>query len=309
MQHNPPNFPSNYEETPKSIKALTLATIFITLSFLLLKHLSFFLPYIDKIQKLFVLSRNALDSFFIWQLFTYAFIHSIPGEIPLSSIIHLFFNMSLLWLVGSSLYQCLGKKSFLRFYFLSAAAPGLATLFFIWLTESSCYLSGSDTCICAILTVWSMLFPDLELSLFFNFPIQAKTLIFGMVLFKILSSFAQNLFCLAFALLFSILFAYIYAASAWNLSSPFSFTRPLDKSLSKLGENFRKKYKKSQEIKKHIYKKAKIFDFNTGEAVIDDDEFIDIMLSKISLYGEKSLTWKERKKLKKISLKRKNKDR
>ena len=47
------------------------------------------------------------------------------------------------------------------------------------------------------------------------------------------------------------------------------------------------------------YPDAKIFDLKTGQAVIDDDSFMDSMLEKISKSGEQSLSKKEKKRMQK----------
>ena len=55
-----------------------------------------------------------------------------------------------------------------------------------------------------------------------------------------------------------------------------------------------------------LFKKdeSKIVDIKTGKTVLDDEAFIDEMLAKISRYGEKSLSWQERDRMRQISEKK-----
>ena len=52
-------------------------------------------------------------------------------------------------------------------------------------------------------------------------------------------------------------------------------------------------YLKAPTLLRHkdkFYHPTKIFDFRSGQPVLDDDQFMDAMLARISLYGENSLT-------------------
>ena len=42
----------------------------------------------------------------------------------------------------------------------------------------------------------------------------------------------------------------------------------------------------------YVFAKAKIYDFKTGQAILNDEEFMDAMLSKISMYGQSSLSFR-----------------
>lgn len=64
-------------------------------------------------------------SFWPWQLVTYQFMHS------LNDILHLLFNMYILWIFGSQLERIWGGDKFLGFYLLSGIAGGIVQLFFM----------------------------------------------------------------------------------------------------------------------------------------------------------------------------------
>src|SRR3989442_1219016 len=60
---------------------------------------------------------DVLHHFYLWQLFTYLFLHADP--------FHLVFNMLALWMFGSDLERQWGSRRFLFYYFLTGAGAGL----------------------------------------------------------------------------------------------------------------------------------------------------------------------------------------
>lgn len=298
-------FPSDQRRASKAVKRLIFATTIVSIFSIFITQLFSQASEYTNLQKLFSLSWNGFQNFFIWQPFTYMFVHSTANYTPIFFIFHLSFNMILLWFIGTSLVEDLGSKPFLRLYFSSGIIAGLTSLFFMWLTQNTQLIAGCTPSIFAILIVWSMLFPEFELLVFLAFPMKAKWLVLGYLSIDLLVNLSDANFVISFMNLSAILVAYLYATLAWNLQSPFSSIHSLDLWLNKIGAHFRKKRQESQAITKQIYQNIKIYDFKTGEAIAKDDEFVDIMLSKVSLYGEDSLTWKERRRLKKISQRKK----
>ena len=59
---------------------------------------------------------------FIWQLVTYMFLHG--------DIWHLFFNMLIIWMFGSTLEQVWGQKRFLQYYFLCGLGGAVFSFIF-----------------------------------------------------------------------------------------------------------------------------------------------------------------------------------
>lgn len=69
--------------------------------------------------EIFILHPNqVIESFYVWQLFTYIFFHAI-------SPFHLLFNMLMLWFFGSELEKHWGSKFFAIYYFLSGIGAAL----------------------------------------------------------------------------------------------------------------------------------------------------------------------------------------
>ncbi|SVE45932.1 uncharacterized protein METZ01_LOCUS498786, partial [marine metagenome] len=58
--------------------------------------------------------RSVIHEYKIWQTCTYLFIHG--------GLLHIIFNMLVLWIVGKDLELEWGKNNFLTFYFFSSAS-------------------------------------------------------------------------------------------------------------------------------------------------------------------------------------------
>ncbi|MBA3239396.1 MAG: rhomboid family intramembrane serine protease [Parachlamydiaceae bacterium] len=267
----------------------------------------FFIYYLEMNgpQALLSLSWNGLKNWYIWQPLSYLFVLSSGnGGLSFSFFWELFIDLYVLWIFGGSLLDRIGNSAFFRFYFVIGIIVGLATLLCMPLLKQYTTLAGPGAPLLAIITLWTMLNLESELLLFFLIPFKAKwifTAIFGVLL---LINISHLNFIGALFDIFSVLGGYLYGTLAWELASPFAFTEPLDKFLIKLGNQLRSliSFEKSTTLKAD--KESKIFDFASGTILEDDDVFMDNALNKISKFGEKSLTWSERARMKKISEKK-----
>ncbi|MBA2728515.1 MAG: rhomboid family intramembrane serine protease [Parachlamydiaceae bacterium] len=293
-------------DTPKTIYRLVAATSIISI-FCALFGAFFSYFGIKTPQEFLSLSWNGLSNWHIWQPISYLFLQ--PGGnsgITFGFLISLFFNMYILWIMGSSTLNRVGKEPFLRFYFICGALTGLATLLFMPLIGQYALLAGTGPVILAILMVWTMLHPDSQILLFFFIPVQAKHLLPALLVLLLLINLSQLNFIELIFNFFGLFFGYLYATLVWGLESPYAFTKYPDKWLTDIGvkiSNMSSWFGKGRPLPD---KKAEIIDFHTGKAVMDDDLFMDAILEKISKFGEKSLTWSERNRMKQIS---KNKSR
>lgn len=291
-------------ETPKSVKTLIIAIATVSIFSGFFNQMIINIFGIVGLQELFSLSWSGFNNYLLWQPFTYMFVSSSGGGISGFFFIHLLFNLLILWFIGSAIVEDLGDKSFLRLFFLSGIAAGFTALLIMGLSGSPLHLAGCTSSIFALLVVWSMLFPELEILLFLTFPVQAKWLVWGVIGMDTLLNISNGSYVHLTAHLTGVVCGYGYALAAWNLQSPFQATHRFDNWINGYGERFRQRREETEQITQQFYQNIKVFDFKTGEAVIEDDEFVDIMLSKISMYGEESLTWKERRRLRKISQKK-----
>lgn len=114
-------------------------------------------------------------NFWLWQLFTYMFLHG--------GLFHLLFNLFILWMFGKSVETAWGTKAFLKYYFTC----GLGAAAFITLTSPASMLPniGASGAIYGILAAFAMLYPDAVIYLYFFIPMRAKhlTVLLGVIAF------------------------------------------------------------------------------------------------------------------------------
>jgi membrane associated rhomboid family serine protease len=122
--------------------------------------------------------------FELWRPFTYMWLHSTGGGLPL----HLLFNMFALWMFGSPLAMAWGEQRFLRFYLICGVGAGIliATVPFIpvvmGLREPTMGLAiptlGASGAVMGLLLAYSFSWPDRTIMLIFPpIPIKAIWLI------------------------------------------------------------------------------------------------------------------------------------
>lgn len=294
--------------TPKALIYLLSCIAVISLVSSLLDGIFVYYLEMNGPQSLLSLSWNGLKQGYLWQPLSSLFVLSSGNAgLSLSFFLELFFDLYIIWIMGGTLIDRLGSSPFFRFYFFCGILTGLLTLACMPLVGQYMSLAGPTAAVIAIMTVWTMLLPESELLLFFMFPVKAKWLfsaLFGIFLLINLSHFS---FIAAIFNLLSVLIAYIYATAVWGLHSPFAITSGIDNFFIRLGEKLRsinfigKLFKQKKPV---ADKESKIYDFHSGSPILDDDAFMDEALDKISKFGEKSLTWSERARMKKISEKK-----
>lgn len=121
------------------------------------------------------------DSFRIWQLVTYMFLHA-PG------LGHIFFNMFALWMFGNTLERLWGSWRFLLFYLITGIGAGLMQEL-VWSFSFAGYppylleqllTIGASGAVYGILLGFGMMFPNVPLFIMFiPIPIKAKWLVIG----------------------------------------------------------------------------------------------------------------------------------
>jgi len=142
-----------------------------------------------------------------------------------------------------------------------------------------------------------LLNPEARLLLFFALPLKARHLLLGLIGFNILIDLSRSNWVPLFAYLASVLFGYLFTLAACRIRSPFPFLMKFENWVLRLLERL------SHPRPKGV-RHTKIYDFKSGEPILSDDEFMDAMLAKISLYGEDSLNPEDRKRMQEISEKK-----
>ncbi|NQT81405.1 rhomboid family intramembrane serine protease [bacterium] len=227
-----------------------------------------------------VVPRLLFRKLFLWQLFTYMFLHA--------NLWHILLNMFVLWMFGSELEVRLGRKQFIQLYFLSGLGAGLCYALTSWGPRAFMPMLGASGAVFGLLVAYAMLFPEryLTLLVFFVFPVtlKAKHLVLGFALLEILSVVSVARDNVAhFAHLGGFLFGYIYMRSKFGLTLPYAFANRLRDLFKKPGRSTRQ----------GTYKYTPI----DAQEFIDRE--VDPILAKISRYGMSSLSRKERRILKK----------
>jgi membrane associated rhomboid family serine protease len=293
--------PWGYNQTPKIILAILIITVIASVCSAALEPLFINIFKINGPQEFFGLSRWGLSNFYLWQPITCLFLQSEVTGIHFSFLIALTFNMYMLWLFGSNLVEAYGSKSFLGLYFGSGVIASLAALMMTPPAQPFFIIAGAGPALLASFVAWAILHRDTQLLLFFIIAVKARWLLTAVIALTILIPLSE-LNLLNFVYYFTgILVGYLFSTVIFGAASPYIFMEKTDDFFIVLGRKIRAKITRLFSKEKA---KSKIVDINTGNSVADDDAFIDEMLSKISKYGEKSLTWPERDRMKKISEKK-----
>ena len=115
--------------------------------------------------------------YFLWQLFTYMFLHGGFG--------HIFFNLLALYMFGGELENYWGGKKFLFYFFFCGIGAGICTVLFTPDIYQRIPVIGASGAIYGILLAFAWLFPNRLIYIYFLFPIPAKyfVIIFGLIEF------------------------------------------------------------------------------------------------------------------------------
>jgi membrane associated rhomboid family serine protease len=233
-----------------------------------------------RVTNLLALKTSGVRRGYIWQFFTFQFLHS--------GLWHLLFNLLALWSFGRSVEIILGTRRFLIAYFASGAIGGLfqVTLGFINPNFWGNTTLGASAGISGMIAVSAMIDPHGTVS-FWGFPMRAKPFLIGFGLFSI----------------FGIIVPFIpwaHAAHLGGMLAGIAYVRWFmhhDWSLPKF--NFRPKSRPRELVTTPaggFWKKAKPMppeeDIPSGDFISKE---VDPILDKIHAHGLQSLTDRERK--------------
>ena len=111
--------------------------------------------------------------YFLWQLFTYIFLHG--------GLSHILFNLLALYMFGGELENYWGSKKFLRYFLYCGIGAGVCTVIFS--PYQFVPVIGASGAIYGILLAFGWLFPNRPILLYFLLPIPAKyfVIIFGLI--------------------------------------------------------------------------------------------------------------------------------
>ena len=283
-------------KTPSAIKWLIICTCACSLLTALINPLFVEFLNIQGPNFLLSLSFYGLKNGYLWQPLTYLFVEEGIQGVSFGLLITLFFQMYILWIFGSQLSERVGGYSFALFYLFCGALSGMITILSAPAFGQSPFLVGPAAALTSLWVVWTMIHPESDLLFFFLIPIKAKWLLAGGISAFFLVNLSQGNFSNVIFYLSGLLSGYFYGLIAWDLEGPFLWTKSVDEFLKKTSAKlFKRKTENS------LICNSKIIDIHTGSPLLDDEAFVDSMVEKISQKGEHSLTWSERRRLKKIS--------
>ena len=105
-----------------------------------------------------------LNQFYLWQLFTYQFLHG--------GLFHLLFNMLALWMFGCDLERRWGAPFFLKYYFVTVVGGALLNVLF--LPNQLGPSIGASAGVYGLLLAYGLIYPDRIVYFYFLFPIKMK---------------------------------------------------------------------------------------------------------------------------------------
>jgi membrane associated rhomboid family serine protease len=117
--------------------------------------------------------RAVVEHFYVWQLGTYMFLHG--------GFMHLFFNMLILFIFGSTLEMVWGGRQFIKYYLACGVGAGLFSIIFSYNHP----VVGASGAIFGLYLAYAMVFPNNYVYLYFLIPVKAKHLVAGLVVFQL----------------------------------------------------------------------------------------------------------------------------
>ena len=124
----------------------------------------------------------SLGLFWPWQLISYGFLHG--------GLFHILFNMFGLWMFGIEIENTWGSKRFAIFYFVCVVGAALVQL--ATTLGSQIPTVGASGGVSGILMAFGMMFPDRVIYINFLFPVKAKWLVAGLIVFSIFSGVTDS---------------------------------------------------------------------------------------------------------------------
>ena len=214
----------------------------------------------------------------IWRLLTYAFCHDQ------SKLLHLVFNMMVLYSIGGVLRQLLGDREFLWFYLVAAVFAGMCSLVFYRLVGINAQIIGASGATMGVFCLVALHYPRQKVLLMGIIPIEFRWLLAAFVAIDTLPMINQVAAALQdrqtdsrianSAHIGGLIFGFLYFR--WNMR----ITRWWDQFAGRIATRRRRG-------KLRVFTEAPEPESNLSSQVDD-------ILEKISREGEASLTSRER---------------
>ncbi len=120
-----------------------------------------------------------VTQFYVWQPFTYMFLHA--------DFMHIFFNMLMTWFLGNTLESAWGPKRFLKYYIVCGLGGAVFSAIF---TFSGPPVIGASAAVFGLYLAYAMMFPNSYVYIYFLFPVKAKHLVTFLTVFQLINGIA-----------------------------------------------------------------------------------------------------------------------
>lgn len=200
----------------------------------------------------------------VWQLVTYAFLHDIRF------LMHILFNMLFLYWFGRAVETAWGTKRFLVFYLGAAAFSGLCYSAWVYLLGSPHPCIGASGAVMACMMVYAIWYPNRIILLFFIIPMRIRTFVILTVCIEVYNLWNLESDIASMAHLGGLLFGYFVVRAG-----------------PRVGDTLAAWFLKRDE-----------------GAAVEDNRRLDEILEKVHRKGIGSLSWAERRFLKRMSRRR-----
>ncbi len=130
------------------------------------------------LQNFALVPAQVVQTFAVWQLVTYMFLHA--------GISHILWNMLGLWMFGAELERLWGTAKFLRFYFVCGICAALTVVVAAYMFGGTRWPTvGSSGAVYGILMAYALAFPDRTILFGFLIPMKSKyfVMIIGAIVF------------------------------------------------------------------------------------------------------------------------------
>jgi len=138
--------------------------------------------------------------FWIWQPFTYIFLHG--------GFFHLLLNMFMLWMFGRVIEASLGTGNFLKYFFVCGAGAGIFNA--LVTPHSVVPVVGASGAIFGLIAAFALLYPENVVRVYFIFPMKARTFAFVVAVLEFFATFEANRGVANLAHLGGMLAGYLY---------------------------------------------------------------------------------------------------
>ena len=128
---------------------------------------------------------HQFDQFLPWQLVTYGFMHDTRN------LMHIGFNMLMLWMFGRDIERLMGPRRFLSYYMTCVVGAGLIQLLVGVVQGWGVPTLGASGGVFGIFLAYGMAFPDRRVMLMFPpIPMKAKYFVIMLGIFEISMGFS-----------------------------------------------------------------------------------------------------------------------